>query len=99
MISLSEKFFICDDVVFRKVGGEIVIMHLTNGNYFGLNQVGSRVWELLGAKSPKSLREICSDIAAEFDAPGEQIESDVIALAQDLISNGLIKNEQSARDE
>jgi len=41
------KVTIPDDVVFRDLAGEAVILNLASGIYFGLNEVGTRMWNLL----------------------------------------------------
>ena len=37
------------DVVCREIEGEAVLLHLGTGIYFGLNAVGTRIWQLLDA--------------------------------------------------
>ncbi|MEM7780741.1 MAG: PqqD family protein [Pseudomonadota bacterium] len=73
----------------REVGGEMVLLDLNSGNYFGLDVVGGRIWELLSDR-PQSLQELCDQVEAEFDAPRERIEADLIALAMDLMDKELI---------
>lgn len=78
-----------EDAIARKVGGELVIMHLATGTYFGLNAVGARVWQLL-EEAPCSLATLCHAIAEEFDAPADVIEADVTELASALARHDLI---------
>ncbi len=80
---------VSEDVVAREVGGELVLMHLDSGIYFGLNAVGTRVWELL-TKGEHSIAEICAIMSGEFDADPAVIEADVLALAGELADHGLI---------
>lgn len=88
-MTLDHKFAASEDVVSREVSGEMVLLDLASGEYFGLDTVGSRVWELLSSKA-QSLRELCDLIEAEFDAPRAVIEGDMIALASDLEKRELI---------
>lgn len=88
-ITLDQKFAASEDVVSREVSGEMVLLDLASGQYFGLDTVGSRIWELLSDKA-QSLGELCDAIEAEYDAPRAVIESDIIALAGDLTERGLI---------
>lgn len=85
----SDFFAVSDDVVSREVGGEMVLLDLASGQYFGLDLVGGRIWELLSERS-QTLRELSDQIEAEFDAPREQIEADILALANQLRDQELI---------
>ncbi|OGA18527.1 MAG: hypothetical protein A3G25_21730 [Betaproteobacteria bacterium RIFCSPLOWO2_12_FULL_63_13] len=87
-MKLSDKARIANDVLARKVGEETVMLHLTDGTYFGLDPVGTRIWELLG--EGKSLSEICDAMIDEYDVSRDAIERDVITLAEELAARGLI---------
>ncbi len=91
-MQLTDRFTVSQDVVAREVGGELVLLDLASGQYFGLDSVGGRIWELLSER-PYELSELCDCIEAEFDAPREQIEADLIALAAQLCEQELIEAE------
>jgi len=84
----STRFEIPADVVARDVAGEIMILHLGKAVYFGLNDVGSRVWQLIEERG--DLDAVCAAMAKEFDAPLEQIRGDVVALTTQLVQKGLL---------
>jgi hypothetical protein len=87
-ITASTRFELPADVVARDVGGEVMILHLGTAIYFGLNEVGSRAWQLMLEQRP--FAEVCAAIADEFDAPADQIRQDVEALTTTLLQKGLI---------
>ncbi len=89
MMTLEEKLVALDDVVGREVGGEMVLLNLHTGYYFGLDGVGARAWELLSSDA-HTLTEISDVIEAEYDAPREKIEADLLALADELLKKELI---------
>lgn len=91
-MNLSDRITVSDDVVAREVGGEIVLLDLASGMYFGLDKVGGRIWQLL-SEQPHDLFHLCDQIEAEFDAPRSQIEKDLLALAVDLKAKKLITAE------
>ena len=76
------------DVIFRELDGEAVLLDFASGRYFGLNAVATRVWTMLAAGS--SVADAVSAVAAEFDAPREEVARDVDALVADLVSRGLL---------
>ena len=88
-MQLSDTFSVSDEVVAREVGGEMVLLDLASGQYFGLDAVGGRIWELLSER-PHTLAELCDAIEAEFDAPRDRIEADLLALATQLSEQELI---------
>ncbi|MFN3864127.1 MAG: PqqD family protein [Erythrobacter sp.] len=88
-MTLDQRFQVSDDVIAREVAGEMVLLDLASGRYFGLDPVGSRIWESL-SQGPCSLAEVCDVIEAEFDAPRDRIEQDILALAAQLTEKNLI---------
>lgn len=88
-MQLTDRFTVSKDVVAREVGGELVLLDLNSGQYFGLDAVGGRIWELL-SDAPRNLQDLCDQIESEFDAPRERIEADLIALATQLRDQELI---------
>lgn len=87
----SEIYRASDDVVAREVGGEMVLLDLASGTYFGLGAVGSRVWEEL-SKGEVSLSQLADLIEAEFDAPRDMIEQDLSELIGQLVDKQLAAN-------
>jgi hypothetical protein len=87
MLSLDQRVALSPDVVYRTVGQEAVVLHLDSGIYFGLNEVGSRIWELA---LEHDLRTVCDTLSQEFDAPRDVIEGDVLALVSTLLEKHLV---------
>ena len=85
----SARFVVPDDVVFRDVVGEAMILHLKTGTYFGLDAVGTRIWQLVVERHP--LEAVCATMAEEFDAPADRIHADVRALIAQLLDKQLLR--------
>ena len=94
-ISLDARISPSPDVVGRAVGGELVLLDLESATYFGLNQVGSRVWTLVGELG--SLRKVCEAIEREYAVSQDQIERDVLSLARELRDKGLLVVDRDGR--
>jgi len=73
--------------VFRELDGQSVLLNLATGMYFGLDAVGTHVWQL--AAENGSLRWISQRLAEEYDAEPAAIERDLLALADTLVAKGL----------
>lgn len=77
------------DVVWRLVEGEVVLLNVMSGQYYSLDTVGSRVWELIPQEGA-ALGAVCQTLAQEFDAPVEQIQQDVDTLVGHLLAVDLV---------
>ena len=76
------------DVVFRNLDGEAVILDLATGTYFGLNEVGTRVWQLVD--EGRDLPQIVEIVTTEYEADRETIARDVRKLLDDLRARRLL---------
>jgi hypothetical protein len=88
-VTAADRFAVPDDVMARPLDGETVILDLASGTYFGLDRVGTRIWELL--REGKALGDVCTTLLGEFEASREQVEADVFELAQQLLDRRLIR--------
>ncbi len=89
LISLEARISPSPDVVGRMIGGELVLLDLESATYFGLNEVGSRMWTLMGELG--SLRQVCDAVSREYDVSRAQLEGDLLALARELHEKGLLQ--------
>ena len=87
-MSAAARVRVPEHVMSRALGEDCVMLDLESGTYFGLDEVGARVWQLLG--EGKSVTETCEILARDYDASREQIESDVHELVSELAANGLV---------
>jgi hypothetical protein len=76
-----------EDAVFRELDGQSVLLNLATGMYFGLDAVGTHVWQLAAADG--SLRSVRQRLVEEYEADPALIERDLLALADTLVAKGL----------
>ncbi len=77
-----------DEVVFREVGGEMVILNLATGTYFGLDGVGTRLWQLLAEHG--GTERAVEVMLTEYDVDEPRLRRDVDALVRTLVDTGLV---------
>jgi len=77
------------DVLSQTVVGESVLLDLRSEKYFGLNPVGTRVWELL--QETGDVAELQARLLAEYDVAPEQLERDLHHLLERLVRAGLVE--------
>ena len=87
-IDLSVGFRPAPRVLARDLGDETVLLDLESGRYFGLNATGRRIWALLAEES--SLSRVLDRLAAEFEAPGTELENDLAEVVSRLEAEGLV---------
>lgn len=66
----------------------VVILGLKDGMYFELNEVGARVWNLI--QQPRSVQSVVAELLQEYDVAAEKCEADVLSLAEDMATRGLV---------
>jgi hypothetical protein len=76
-------------VLFREIQGEGILLHLENGKYFGLNDVGTRSWQLIAEH--RSLQMVLNCLEDEYDVDAAELRADVLHLLDELSKNGLIE--------
>ena len=76
------------EVVFQEVSGEMVLLDLNSEQYFGLDEVGTRVWELL--KDEGSYGQLVERMLAEYDVTESELRKDLEALFSGLHKEGLV---------
>jgi hypothetical protein len=90
IIKVAKEQVSCD------LAGEAVILNLKSGQYFGLNEVGARIWALI--QEPKTVDELLQALFEEYDVTLDQLERDLLALLEKMVAKKLIEvgNEKSA---
>lgn len=81
------------DLLASAFDQELVILNLRDGVYYGLEDVGVRLWNLL--QRPVTVAAIRDALVAEYDVEPDRCARDVRALLQELAARGLIEVRES----
>jgi hypothetical protein len=79
------------DQVSSDLGGEVAILDLKAGVYYGLDAVGARIWSLI--QEPRTVNEIRDILLEEYEVEPERCERDLLVLLQRLADEGKIEVE------
>lgn len=92
----SSVVAVSTEQISSDLGGEAVILNLKSGVYFGLNEVGVTVWNLI--QEPHTVSEIKETLLEEYEVEIEHCQSDLMTLLVKLFAAGLIviNNEKTA---
>jgi hypothetical protein len=88
-LSLDDRLRVSPDVVFRDIEGEAVLLHLERGTYFGLDPIGTRVWQALVEHG--SVRPAIAALLDEYDVAADTLEADLRSLLADLSAHDLVR--------
>ena len=91
--SLQARVAHAPQLVSADLGGETAILDPVSGNFYGLNEVGARIWELIA--TPRTLAEVRDTLLEEFDVEVEQCEDDLLTLLHTLHDRRLVVMEDS----
>lgn len=75
-------------LIANQMDGEIVMMSIDNGEYYGLDEVGSRIWELMD--KPVSIEELIDSLVMEFEVSREECFQDTLEFLGDLFAKDLL---------
>jgi len=75
--------------VSSQLDNELVILDTKNGGYFGLNEVGSRIWSLM--QTPILVSSIRDTLLDEYEVGQEELEMDIINILSALQDVELIQ--------
>ena len=96
-VDIEAQFAHAPDVLGSEVSGEMVLLDSKNWNYAQLDDIGSRIWELL--KEPRTLSALVEELIREFAVNEELCRVDTEAFLLDSIKNGIVvRREASFRD-
>lgn len=85
---LNSRLVPSDQAIESRVGDETVLLHLENGTYYGLDAVGTRIWEML--KEGMALLSICEAVALEYGVASEAVEADARRFLGDLKAHDIL---------
>jgi len=80
---------ISDEVLFQEVSGEAVLLDLKSEQYFGLDKVGTHVWQLLNQNLPEE--SIIEQLLQRYEVDRPTLENDVGQLLAQLEKAGLVE--------
>jgi hypothetical protein len=75
-------------VLAQHAAGTLVLLDLDGGQYYSLDEVSARVWELCDGEH--EVGGIVAAISTEYDAPVETIYEDVLAFLEEMADEKLL---------
>lgn len=78
-----------EHVLIQEMDGEAVLLNLKSETYFGLDDVGMRMWQVLTASA--SIQKAYEVLLTEYEVPPQQLQQDLDELLGSLLEQGLVQ--------
>jgi hypothetical protein len=89
LFSLDSEVRPKDDVIVRELQGESVLLDLNRGLYFGLDTVGTRIWQLV--QQHHRLRDVLAAMLSEYEVDESTCTRDLLSLVETLREKQLVE--------
>ena len=93
-MNLNQTITLSPEVISQEVSGETVLLDLESENYFGLDEVGTRIWQLI--KETSDLHAIFDTLLQEYEVEEKRLASDLEVLLGEISGLGLVTMEARA---
>lgn len=88
MVNFSQRMYVPEAVLFRELEGEAVILNLESEAYYGLDEVGTRMWEVLSTST--TLEGAFEQLLSEYDVEPTTLRTDLQEFVDQLATHGLV---------
>jgi len=86
-MNLNQKIIFSDTVFAQEVDGEMVLLDMNSENYFGLDEVGTAIWQAM--QESGSLEKVYHAMLEQYEVEPEVLQKDLLEFAQKLSDSGL----------
>lgn len=88
-MNLDQKVTFVETVFAQEVDGEMVLLDMESENYFGLDEVGTSIWQAM--QENETLKEVLSELLEQYEVEEEMLVNDLSVFVKKLVDSGLVK--------
>ena len=88
-MDLNQAVTFSDKVFAQEVDGEMVLLDMNSENYFGLNEIGTDIWQAMQEK--RFLQNVYESLLEQYEVEPEVLEKDLLDFVKKLEESGLVK--------
>jgi len=89
-MTLETKIDLPETVYAQEIDGEMVLLDMNSEHYFGLDGVGTAIWQAVEAKEGR-LSQVLELLLMQYDVEETVLKNDLLAFVEKLRENGLIE--------
>ena len=88
-MNLNQKVTFAETVFAQEVDGEMVLLDMESENYFGLDEVGTAIWQAM--QEYGTLQEVLNALLEQYEVEPEVLENDLEDFVGKLVESGLVE--------
>ena len=92
-MDLNKKITFADTVFAQEVDGEMVLLDMNSENYFGLDEVGTAIWQAM--QDDSNLKKVFEVLLEQYEVEKDVLKKDLLTFVEKLEESGLVKVEES----
>ena len=77
------------EIVHSDMDGEIVMMSIEQGEYYGIDAIGSEIWSML--EEARTIQDICAALCERYDVDESVCQQDVIRFLEQMVERKIIE--------
>ena len=85
---MIRQFQMTPDVLFQTVADEAVLLNLNDNRYYGLDDIGTRIWQLLMEHG--AVEVVVEQMLQEYEVDEATLRRDLAALLTEMERRGLL---------
>jgi Coenzyme PQQ synthesis protein D (PqqD) len=89
MVSFADRVAVPQHVLIRFLDKESVLLNIETERYFGLDETGTRMWQLVTAAP--NIETAYHQLLNEYEVQPEPLRNDLTELLSRLVENGLLQ--------
>jgi len=78
-----------DNVLASRVGSDLVLLDVESGRYFGLDEIGTVIFELI--REGRSLGDVHAELVRAYDCDPQTLWTDLDEFSRQMLSLGLLR--------
>lgn len=90
-LSLQSRVRIPDELLSHRLEDELVMLNMGTGVYFGLDQIGTRIWQLIHEHQPIPLQDLLDSLIEEYAVTDERCAHDLLDLMAQMQEHKLLE--------
>ena len=93
MSSKPTRYRVPEDILFHELSGEAVLLNLASGQYYSLDEIGTRMWALLTEHG--EIEPVIAALLGEYQVTEQQLRSDIEKLVSEFTAQGLLIRDET----
>ena len=75
-------------MLFNEIDGEVVMLSIENSEYYGMDKVGSRIWQLL--ENPMPFKDLVARLMEEYEVTEEKCRQETLDFVKKMTEKKLL---------